>query len=33
MKSELAEDDQVKSQESEFPRVSLDDDKKNLFED
>lgn len=33
MKSELAEGDQVKSQESEFPRVSLDDDKKNLFED
>ncbi len=33
MKAELADEDQVKSQETEFPKVSLNDGPHKLFED
>ena len=33
MKAELADEDQVKSQETEFPKVSLNDGRHKLFED
>ena len=33
MKAELADEDQVKSQETEFPKVSLNDGSHKLFED